>query len=474
MSSQICSLVPNDFLNNVIVIRELGRGTYGTVSLVEKPGYGQYAVKYMKIYSRNFEIGVPQSTLLDADALVRLRPVSEVINLVGICYLNDRVAIIMEPMDSNLRKFARDNNLDERITLTPRLLRVFAKCAALFEGLNITHFDIKPDNVLVRGSGLFTQFKVTDFGLARAVFGPNVVPTNELYTIWYRPPEFLSGRDRTTFNIYAGDIWAIAVTVVEFMIGQPLFPSTDVNYLLSLIRRASDSTLSQADFIEASRTGTLTGNILVRPLLERYIPPYQIDRIDPAIIEILTQMLSLDPNRRPTGAQIYEAFGQRINMEFLLSLLPPPFSRRIHAPSIELINQLSQQLRVSKASNLIAIEIFTRYLDQIEDLASQTSSGLDQIEDLRALAALRIAITFTETNPPNTGRIANAYRLLTQRNVKNVEIAQAEKEILGRIGFLIYNLNLTPVIQRAYRRNINLLTVNPNQFAEPLARWLID
>lgn len=467
MSSQICSLVPDDYLDDVIVIRELGQGTYGTVSLVEKPGHGRYAVKYMEIYNRDFEIGVPQSTLVDTDALVRLQPVDEVIKLFGICYLNNRVAIIMEPMDSNLRKFAQNTSLEERIALTPRLLRTFAKSAALFEALNITHFDIKPDNVLVRGSGLSAQFKVTDFGLSRAIFGPNAVPTDEFYTILYRPPEFLSNRDRTTFNIFAGDIWAIAVTVIEFMIGQVLFPSTDVNYILSLIRRASDSTLSEADFIKASRAGTLTGNILVRPLLAQYIPSRQLGKIDTAIIEILTKMLSLDPNSRPTGVQIYEAIGQRIDMEFLISLLPPPFTRRIHGPSIELISQLSQQLKVSEASNLIAIEIFTRYLDRIED-------PNDEIMDLRAMAALRIAITFTESGPPDTIYIADAYRALTERNVKNVEIARSEKEILGRIGFLIYNLNLTPVIQRAYLRNINLLTINPNQFAEPLERWLID
>lgn len=465
-SPPICSLVPNDFLNNTNRIQQLGRGSYGNVWLVEKPGVGQYAIKYMDIYDYNYDIGVPQSTLLDSDALVRLRPVEEVINLIGICYLDKQVALIMEPMDSNLRKFAQNNNLDQRIALTPRLLRVFAKCAALFESLNITHFDIKPDNVLVRGTGIYTQFKVTDFGLARAVFGTNVVPTDELYTIWYRPPEFLSGRDRRTFNIYAGDIWAIAVTVVEFIIGQPLFPSSDITHLLSLIQRASDSTLSNADFIEASRDGTLNGNIQVRSLLEQFIPLYQIDQIDPTIIIILTQMLSLDPNSRPTGAQIYELFGEQIDLGFLLTLLPYPFARRIDVRSIELITRICQHLNVSKASNLIAIEIFTRYLELIPN----NNNNLE----LTALAAARIAITFTETEPPDTIHIRNAYQSITQKNINTVSIAEMEKEILGRIDFLIYNLNLTPIIQRAYREDINLLTVNQNQFAEPLERWLIN
>jgi hypothetical protein len=101
--------------------------------------------------------------------------------------------------------------------------------------------------------------------------------------------------------------------------------------------------------------------------------------------------------------------------------------------------------------------------------------SIDLTEDLntRALATLRIAEQFAETNTVNTQQLSETYELIYNKSISNTYIAEMEKDILNRINFQIYNLNLGPVIERSYLKNVDFQKINLNQFAEPLSRWLI-
>jgi serine/threonine protein kinase len=477
-SPTVCSFVSDDFLDNIRQIRELGRGTYGNVYLIETQDGSQYAVKYMNIDSEDPHIGVSQSILLDIDSLIRLRNVRDVINVIGICYQTNpsnssRIALILEAMDSNLRSFIDKTSLKDRLRLTPHLLEVMVRVAALMETLNIIHFDIKPQNVLVRGRDIQAQFKITDFGLAKAYIGSNDISTDEVFTRWYRPPEFLAVRNRSTFKIFAGDIWAIAITVLEFITGRPIFPGRDVANMLRLIYEAADTPdTSLLKFNTAIHNGTITGQLSAMNLIRIHISQYEAEQLNPQIINMLSRMLSLNANDRPTGIQLLDEFNERINPEFLSTLLPPPYPRRIHSGTIDLILRVGKNLNLSKATMLIALEIFTRYLDIL---------AIDLNEDInlhvRALAAIRIAAVYSYIGTIETYQIKDAYQMVCGMMcspIRNVQIAEMEKDVLHNINFQIYNLNLSPVIERAYAKNIDLGAVNPNQFAESLESWLIE
>jgi serine/threonine protein kinase len=444
------------FLDDATIIRKLGQGNYGSVYLVQKPDGNKYAVKYMYVYEESNKIGIDKSTLLDIDALLRLRNVPDVINIIDICYRSSIISIIMEAMDSDLSNFIAKTTFNDRIKLINKLLVTLIRVSALMESLNLTHYDIKPANVLVDTE---FNFKVTDFGLSKASFGKNVIPTTDLYTLWYRPPEFLTNRNRLTFPIFAGDIWAIGLTVLEFIIGNPVFPGNTVNEMLQLIYNSTiHFNMSQLDFNYVNTNGTITG---ILPVAN-----YTFNSLDIQTTNVLSRMLSLNPNDRPSGVELLDELDEKINPEFLISLYPPEYARRIHSDSIKVIIDVSQILNLSKASTLIALEIFTRYLDML---------SIDLTEDLntRALATLRIAEQFAETNTVNTQQLSETYELIYNKSISNTYIAEMEKDILNRINFQIYNLNLGPVIERSYLKNVDFQKINLNQFAEPLSRWLI-
>ena len=84
----------------------------------------------------------------------------------------------------------------------------------------IINRDIKPQNVLIYDDG---TVKIADFGLARAAicsFDSGI--TNEVYTLWYRPPEILLGAKYED----SADVWALGCTLYELYDNLPLFPGS--------------------------------------------------------------------------------------------------------------------------------------------------------------------------------------------------------------------------------------------------------
>ena len=66
----------------------------------------------------------------------------------------------------------------------------------------------------------------------------SLVPINtfssEVVTLWYRPPDVLSGS--TDYN-YSIDMWGVGCIFFEMATGRPLFPGSKPKYQLSLINK---------------------------------------------------------------------------------------------------------------------------------------------------------------------------------------------------------------------------------------------
>ena len=85
------------------------------------------------------------------------------------------------------------------------------------------HRDLKPQNLLVHEGVL----KLADFGLARAVGLPVRQYSNEVVTLWYRPPDVLMGARIYNFTV---DSWSAGCIFAEISnSGTPLFPGTDID-----------------------------------------------------------------------------------------------------------------------------------------------------------------------------------------------------------------------------------------------------
>jgi cyclin-dependent kinase len=65
--------------------------------------------------------------------------------------------------------------------------------------------------------------KLADFGLARGFGVPVKNYTDEVVTLWYRPPDVLMGSKTYSTSV---DIWSIGCIFAEMVTKKPLFPGT--------------------------------------------------------------------------------------------------------------------------------------------------------------------------------------------------------------------------------------------------------
>lgn len=130
--------------------------------------------------------------------------------------------------------------LDSKYRFNTREVKCIAK--QLFEVLEflnekkVLHRDIKSSNILITNRH---QIKLADFGLARSIQSADgrelrVDLTNNVVTMWYRPPELILGAVRYGHSV---DVWSVGCVLAELDLGRPLFPGRTDAEQIDLICR---------------------------------------------------------------------------------------------------------------------------------------------------------------------------------------------------------------------------------------------
>lgn len=166
----------------------------------------------------------------------------------------------------------------------------------------VLHRDIKGSNLLIDNNG---NLKIADFGLARPYGEPGRKYTNRVITLWYRPPELLLGANEYGPSV---DMWSVGCLLAEMITRKPLFPGKDEAEQLELIFQVVGTPtertwpgwrrLAQARMVSESRVHL--------PQLERYlrkVMKYHGVQGSDALIDIVSKLLTLDPDKRITATE---------------------------------------------------------------------------------------------------------------------------------------------------------------------------
>jgi protein kinase len=154
------------------------------------------------------------------------------------------------------------------------------------------HRDIKPENLLWDNDTL----KIADFGLAREIRSRPPY-TEYISTRWYRAPEIVL---RHEFYNSPVDIWAVGAIMAELYTLKPIFQgSSETDQLFKILSILG--TPGPANWPDGAKLAARLGIRL--PQFTASSLTSVLPTASPDAIDLLAQILSLDPSKRPNAAQ---------------------------------------------------------------------------------------------------------------------------------------------------------------------------
>lgn len=164
------------------------------------------------------------------------------------------------------------------------------------------HRDIKTDNILLTAAGIL---KIADLGLARQVTiepitasitrATNVVQyTNNVVTMWYRPPEILLGDRKYTSAV---DIWSAGCVMAEFWFRKPLMAGESEQQQLKLITDLCGS-ITPAIWPNVSDLNLYDKIVMPQGLKRKLLKHVDQHINDKRACDLLDKLLQLNPMKR--------------------------------------------------------------------------------------------------------------------------------------------------------------------------------
>ncbi|KYO40852.1 hypothetical protein Y1Q_0007654 [Alligator mississippiensis] len=225
-----------------VSLSEIGFGKLETYVKLDKLGEGTYATVYkgrskltdnlvaLKEIRLEHEEGAPCTAIREVSLLKDLKH-ANIVTLHDIIHTDTALTLVFEYLDKDLKQYLDDCgniiNMHNVKLFLFQLLRGLAYC----HRLKVLHRDLKPQNLLINERG---ELKLADFGLARAKSIPTKTYSNEVVTLWYRPPDILLGSTDYSTPI---DMWGVGCIFYEMSTGRPLFPGSTVEEQLHFIFR---------------------------------------------------------------------------------------------------------------------------------------------------------------------------------------------------------------------------------------------
>lgn len=271
------------------VIREIGDGTCGNVFRAYNIETNEIvAVKKMK---RKFYHWEECISLREVKALQKLNH-PNIVELKEVTMENHELFFIFEHMDCNLYDLIRDRHIPFSEEEIQKFLLQILQGLVYMHNNGYFHRDLKPENLLVTNGVV----KIADFGLAREV-SSSPPYTDYVSTRWYRAPEVLLQASAYTPSI---DMWAVGAILAELFTLSPLFPGeseTDQLYKICTVLGTPDHSVWPEGMNLPRSSSFQFFQIPPRNLWE-LIPNASLEAID-----LIKQLCSWDPRRRPTAEQ---------------------------------------------------------------------------------------------------------------------------------------------------------------------------
>jgi len=278
------------------IIGVIGDGSFGTVMKASNIKTGEIvAIKKMK---KKFNSWEECMSLRELKSLTKLKNHQNIIKLKEALRVKDELFFIFEYMEQNVYQLYTKMRESGK-TFTENQIRTIIHDTT--EGLaymhkhGFFHRDMKPENLLIHQG----VTKIADFGLAREIRSRPPF-TDYVATRWYRSPEILLKAPNYNSPV---DIFALGCIMAELYLGAPIFKGNSeleqMYKICSVLGTPTQTTWSEGCRLAAQIGFSFPQCTAVN--LATLIP----NACDDAI-QLLTEMLRFDPQKRPNASQVLQ------------------------------------------------------------------------------------------------------------------------------------------------------------------------
>mmetsp|Transcript_55150 Transcript_55150/g.178750 ORF Transcript_55150/g.178750 Transcript_55150/m.178750 type:complete len:566 (-) Transcript_55150:62-1759(-) len=303
-------------------VKQLGRGAYGTVYLCDDVNNGtQVAVKHVRKAAAHGKSMIREIRLL---ARLRHENLLHLLDFVAVPSPNfDDVYLVLPYMPADLHKV-----IQSRQALTEKHIQVIVvqilRAMEYLHGTGVAHRDLKPANILLSAD---CKLKVCDFGLAKGGLlddGEEAcgVLTEYVVTRWYRAPEVMLLPKQYTSTV---DLWSVGCILGEILGRKAMFPGKNhIDMICKVAKTLGTPSDAELSWLPKDKDAyAFLRNVCPQTAGE------PLDQLYPCASEhclrLLRDLLSWDPNGRPSAAQALEYEYLRVYQPKQATVPPEPF-----------------------------------------------------------------------------------------------------------------------------------------------------
>jgi serine/threonine-protein kinase len=272
------------------LIRELGRGSMGTVYLGRDPKINRDVAVKTLAYEEVDTGDLPEIKdhfFREAEAAGKLSH-PNIVSIYDVGEEHDMAYIAMELLSgSDLTAYCKPDNLFPMSRVTEIISNVTAALDYAHRQ-GVVHRDIKPANIMLLDDG---RVKVTDFGIAHVMDASKTRTGVVLGSPNYMSPEQVSGRSLDGRS----DLFSLGVVYYELLAGAKPFKGDTVSAILYAVTRQPHTPLSEVVPEIAPCCEAIINKLLAKGVTKRY---RSADHLAKALEDCMEKLVLLEKNAK--------------------------------------------------------------------------------------------------------------------------------------------------------------------------------